>query len=124
MAFAKVGHCFNIDGAAIMANTKWPGLLSWLLLCDISAHFASHIAPPTARDLANVIISGAQHKGGGQGPLKATRVLRQEWWDMRTKPCPDNTDQLEQDQKAVRDAVVAKLPPDVLSTFCARGKSS
>jgi hypothetical protein len=107
-----------------MANTKWPGLLSWLLLCDLSSHFPGHVAPPTARDLAGVILNAARHLGGGQGPLKAVRALRQEWWEMRAKPAPADIHQLERDLKAVRAAVAAKLKPELLERFCERRELS
>ncbi len=72
MPFADAAPLFNNPQAAkvkpIMENTKWPGLLSWLILCDLSSHFPGHVALPTLRDLAGFIISAAKSTVAGRAP--------------------------------------------------------
>ncbi len=128
MPFADVAPLFNNPQAAkakpIMENTKWLALLSWLILCNLSSHFPGHVAPPTSRDLAGLIISAARKHGGGQGPLKATGALQRKWWEKHTKPSREDADELKHKLVAVRSAIVAKLPPAVIWEFCARGELS
>jgi hypothetical protein len=92
IAFANTAQCF-IDlftVKVIIANTKWPRLLSWLLLYDLFRHFADHVALPTACNLATVMVSAASNSDSGQGLLKAMRVLRQEWQKLQVKPSRAN----------------------------------
>jgi hypothetical protein len=83
MLFNDAAPLFNNPQVAkakpIMENTKWPGLLSWLIMCNLSSHFPGHVALPTSRDLARLIITAARKHGGGQGPLKAVGALWSEW---------------------------------------------